>query len=137
MSLIGRPTLRGSMRESPLYQTMGLGLTEPVFLVGHSDALELNDPYRVTTIQEAINKFEAATDSPLLRGLLEAYYGGARDIYLVAAAPMGDYESTVADRNVVIVLDHRAHVELPMDRDHLVAFVVLQRNLVVATAAGR
>lgn len=93
------PHLSGTMRESTLYRTMGAGLTDTIFLVGHADGLELNDPYQVASIQEAVNVLGADVRSPLLRGLLEAYYAGARDIWLVAAATMDEYESVVASRN--------------------------------------
>lgn len=93
------PRLRASMRESPLYQVLGSGYTDPVFLIGHADGLALNDPYRVSSIQEAVNAMLADSASPLLRAMLELYYAGARDIYLVAAAPMDEYIDTLDDRN--------------------------------------
>lgn len=85
------PTRYGIIRESALYQVMGMGLTDRVFLIGHADNLALNSPYEVVDMQEAINVLGADSDSPLLRGLLEAYNAGARDIWLVAAAPMSEY----------------------------------------------
>src|SRR5688572_5389907 len=35
--LLKRPTLSSAMRESPLYQTLGVGFTDAVFLIGHAD----------------------------------------------------------------------------------------------------
>lgn len=92
------PTVVGQMHESANYQTLGVGFTDRIFLLGHADGLKINDPYQVVDIQEAINVLQAKSDSPLLRGLLEAYYGGARDIWIVAAAPMSEYQPDPALR---------------------------------------
>lgn len=94
-----RPTLQGMMRESPHYQVLGVGLTDRVFLLGHADGLSLNDPHQVVDIQEAVNLLGADAVSPLLRGLLEAYYGGARDIWIMAVAPMSEYTDDPTLRN--------------------------------------
>jgi len=96
------PSLVGSMRLSPLYQTLGIGATETIFLIGHADGLPLNDPYQVSSIQDVVNRMGADADCPLLRALLEAYYSGARDIFLVAAAPMSEYVHELADRSTVV-----------------------------------
>lgn len=101
-NLLKKPSISASMSESPLYQIMGTGITDPIFLVGHADGIELNDPYQVTSIKEAVNLLGADSRSPLLRGLLELYYSGARDIYLVAAAPMEEYVDSLVDRTVPI-----------------------------------
>lgn len=98
---LSAPSLSGTMRESPLYQAMGNGLTDRVFLLGHSDGLELNDPYRVMSVQEAVNVLQANVASPLLRGLIETYYSGCRDIHIVAVAPMSEYVGDVIHRNDV------------------------------------
>jgi hypothetical protein len=95
---ISPPSLSGTMRESPLYQTMGVGLTDRVFLLGHADGLALNDPYQISSLQEAINLLGADPAQPLLRAMLEAYYGGCRDLYLVAAAPQSEYVDQLSDR---------------------------------------
>lgn len=58
----------------------------------------MNDPYQVNDMQEAINLLRADSTSPLLRGLLEVYNAGARDIWLVAAAPMEEYVSNIDER---------------------------------------
>lgn len=126
-TLVSRPTLTGTMRESPEYNVLGVGLTDRIFLLGHAD-LPLNDPYQILSVQDAVNKlgveavgttfgdtfgdtFESAfgedtfpqnafgvSDCPLLRATLEAYYAGARDIWLVAVAPMSEYEPDIAKR---------------------------------------
>lgn len=97
-NLIGRPRLSGVIRESPDYQTMGTGLTSSILLIGHADGIAVNDPYQVSSIQDAINLLEADQDSPLLRALLEVYTCGARDIWIVAAAPMSEYVSDIDQR---------------------------------------
>lgn len=102
-SLLSPPNIRGSVRVSPLYSPLGQGLTDRIFLLGHADGLELNDPYQVRKVQDAINLLQANPDSPLLRALLEAYYAGARDIYLVAAAPMNEYIADTALRNETLI----------------------------------
>lgn len=95
------PKLKGTMRESAAYRTLNAGLTDRLFLLGHADGLSLNDPFPVVDVQAAINKLQANTDSPLLRALFEAYYSGAKDIWLVATAPMSEYDPTVTTRNTV------------------------------------
>jgi hypothetical protein len=95
---VSPPSLSGTMRESPLYQTMGVGFTDRVFLLGHADGLAINDPYRVNSVQEAVNALGADSTAPLLRAMLETYYSGCRDIYIVAAAPMSEYVGQLEDR---------------------------------------
>lgn len=97
-SLTGRPTIVGNMLQTSQYRTMGFGTTSRVLLIGHADGLSINDPYQVNNIREAINVLQADTDSPLLRGLLEAYNGGCRDVWIMAAAPMSEYEPVIDDR---------------------------------------
>lgn len=93
------PKLSASMTQSPLYDATGLSSTDGLFLIGHADGLALNSPYRVTNMREAIDKLNADTDSPVLRAMLQAYYAGARDIWLVASAPMSEYEPDLANRD--------------------------------------
>ena len=97
-SLTARPQISGNVRTSPQYRTMGFGNTSRIVLIGHADGLAINDPYQVNDMQEAINTLQADATSPLLRGLLEVYNAGARDIWLVAAAPMSEYISNVNER---------------------------------------
>lgn len=96
--ILDTPSLYGIIRESPAYKGLGYGATDQLFLIGHASGLTLNDPHRVEDMQETINKLGADTESPLLKALLEAYNIGARDIWLVAAAPMSDYISELDDR---------------------------------------
>jgi hypothetical protein len=92
----------------PQYRVLANGFTDRIFLLGHgptidgdniSNSLYLNDPYQVVDIREAVNKLQANSDCPLLKGLLELYYGGARDIFLMAVAPMLEYQSDVNNRD--------------------------------------
>lgn len=98
-SLKTAPTLKATMKESALYRTMGVGTTDRIFLIGHADGIPLNDPYPVADMQDAVNALGADTNSPLLRGLFEAYFAGARDMWLIAAAPMSEYEPDLALRD--------------------------------------
>jgi hypothetical protein len=82
-----------------LYQSMGRGTTSTILLIGHSDNIPLNNPVFARTAQDAINALGADIDSPLLRGFLDAYGAGARDIVVMAAAPMSEYVTRYEDRN--------------------------------------
>lgn len=97
-SLLSRPTLVGIMQEAPQYRALSLGQTDSILLIGHADAETMYEPYRVTNIKTAVNFLAADSSSPLLRGLLEAYNAGCKDIWLYAAAPMSEYVNTVSSR---------------------------------------
>jgi len=94
-SLIAKPSISGNMRQSPQYRSMGFGNTSRILLLGHSDGLSINDPYQVNDVQEAINDLQADSTSPLVRGLLEVYNAGARDVWIMAVAPMDEYVADV------------------------------------------
>lgn len=96
--LLSRPTLQGTMRESPDYGVMGVGLTDTILLIGHADADVMYNPYQVLNIQEAINFLNGDSNSPLVRGLLEAYNNGCKDIWVYPAAPMSEYQSDLTLR---------------------------------------
>lgn len=98
-TLYSRPSVSGVMRENPGFQQFGVGLTDRIFLLGHSDYLTLNDPYQVVSMRDAIQALGADVNSPLFRALFEAYYSGAKDIWLVAVAPMSEYESDISARD--------------------------------------
>lgn len=97
-SLLSRPTLVGIMQEAPQYQALSLGSTDTVLLVGHADAEVMHEPYRVVNIKKAVTFLGTDSTSPLLRGLLEAYNSGCKDIWLYAAAPMSEYVAPNQDR---------------------------------------
>jgi hypothetical protein len=86
------------------YQSMGRGTTDTILLIGHSDNIPVNTPFFARTAQDAINALGADIDSPLLKGFFDAYGAGARDIVLIAAAPMSEYVSRYEDRNQSIAL---------------------------------
>jgi len=90
-AMVDAPRRYGVMMESALYRTLGVGETDRLFIIGHADSLEINDPYQVTDMQEAINFLGGHSESPMVRALLEAYNAGARDMWLVASAPEGEY----------------------------------------------
>lgn len=99
-SVYSRPSVSGIMRENPGFRDFGIGLTDRIFLLGHNDGLKINDPYQVVSMSDAIQALGAESlDSPLTRALFEAYYSGAKDIWLVAVAPMEEYESDIASRD--------------------------------------
>lgn len=98
-NLLSPPKLYGDMFESADYRVLGIGDTHRVYLIGHSDHLPLNDPYQVVSMKDAVIKLGLDPADPLLRALLEAYYSGARDIWLVAAAPYDEYVEELSERS--------------------------------------
>lgn len=90
-SLMSPPRTYGKIRISGRYRYLGDGVTDTVMLVGHANGLTLNSPYMVRDMRTAVNLLQADPDSPLLRGMMEAYNAGCRDIVLVAAAPLNEY----------------------------------------------
>ncbi len=98
--LLDPPRLYGRIRETYNYGPMGIGLTDHICLVGHSDGININDPIHVTNMKEVVRMLNGDSASPLLRALLEAYNAGARDITIVAAAPMSEYMPDVAKRDI-------------------------------------
>lgn len=94
-NLLTRPRISGTIKNNAAYRTMGFGSTSRILLIGHGDGLSINDPYQVLDMQEVVNLLQADTTSPLLRGVLEAYNSGCRDIWICAAAPMKEYISDV------------------------------------------
>jgi hypothetical protein len=99
-NLIGRPTLSGVMVESADYTNMGVGLTNRLFLLGHGDGIPLNDYYQVNSMRDTVRKLGGNTDVPLLRSLLEVYYSGARDIWIIPVAPFDEYVEDLDQRLV-------------------------------------
>jgi len=97
-NLLSRPTLSGTMAESPLYNIMNTGVTDTVVLIGHADAASMYEPYRVLDIKRALTFLGGNSESPLLRALLEVYNAGGRDIWLLAAAPMSEYVANPSER---------------------------------------
>jgi hypothetical protein len=83
----------------PAYENLEQYRTNSILLIGHADGIALNNIIRISSIQEAVDLLKADVDSPLLRGVFDAYAAGARDIYICAAAPMSEYIEGVAARN--------------------------------------
>lgn len=82
----------------PKYEDLNRNNTDTILLIGHADGLELNNPIKIRTMQEAIDILGADLDSPLMRGVFDAYSSGARDIFVLAAAPMSEYVDRYQDR---------------------------------------
>lgn len=97
-NLLDPPRKYGTIKEIHDYGDMGRGLTDSICLIGHCDGLEVNQPTKVTNMREIVRMMRADPDSPLLRGLLEAYNSGAKDIMLVASAPMREFIPNLIDR---------------------------------------
>ncbi len=92
------PTRGTSISYRPIYDSMELYSTNSILLIGHSDGLELNEITKINSMQEATNILGANLNSPLLRGVYDAYSCGARNIFVVAAAPMSEYIDDVEQR---------------------------------------
>lgn len=92
MGLLSAPSLSVSLRESPQYRTLGAGLTDRLFLLGHADGLSVGEVYPVRSMRDALAALNSDADSPLVMALLEAYLSGARDIWVAPVAPMSEYE---------------------------------------------
>lgn len=83
---------------NPTYQQLNKNNTSTVLLIGHADGIQLNYPVKVNSIQHAINLLNGDINSPLLRGVLDAYSCGARDIMICASAPMIEYVEKYENR---------------------------------------
>jgi len=92
------PTTGSSVSFRPIYSDLDESSTNAILLVGHADGIELNEIYRVSSIQEAINLLGADMQSPLLRGVFDAYSCGAQSMYVLAAAPMSEYIEDISKR---------------------------------------
>lgn len=85
------------------YGIMQRGDTDCVCILGFANcttAANENSIYRVHDINEALEEFTGTTtyDSTLIKGMMEAYTGGCRDIYLCPIASM-DYYVEPDDRD--------------------------------------
>jgi hypothetical protein len=77
------------------YGFLGKMKTDGVCILGYADVPPelVGEIYRVKDINEAMNTFQG-TDiytSTCIRGMMEAYNNGAKDIYLYSIAPMSEY----------------------------------------------
>lgn len=103
------PTIASAPKNSiinyqPTYEDLNQSNTSTVLLLGHADGIDLNYPIRIRSIQSAVDLLNADFNSPLLRGVLDAYSAGARDILICAVAPMVEYVSNIDDRTVSTTL---------------------------------
>lgn len=94
-----------SVQSRSKYRQLDQFTTNNVLLIGHTDAIKRYELVKVSSMQDAVNVLRADVNSPLLRGVFDAYSCGARDIYIMAAAPMSEYVADVKDRNVKFLKD--------------------------------
>jgi len=83
----------------PSYDDLNQNNMQSILLIGHADGIEINNPTKITSIQNAIDILSGNKNSPLLRGVFDAYGAGARSIFICASAPMSEYVSSISDRN--------------------------------------
>lgn len=88
------------------YKTIGNSTTLSTLLIGHTDALEPYGILKIHSMQEAVNILRADLQSPLLRGIFDAYSCGAKDIYIMSCGYMSEYLENVSDRNTLIFSDN-------------------------------
>lgn len=98
-STVANPNKSVAINYKPTYQQLDQANTSTLLLLGHADGIAINDPIKISSIQSAVDLLAGDTNSPLLRGVHEAYAAGARDIMVCAVAPMSEYMARVADRN--------------------------------------
>jgi hypothetical protein len=87
------------------YRQMGQFDTNNLMLIGHTDAMEPYGIQKIVSMQNAIDLLRGDMNSPLLRGVFDAYSCGARDIYVMSAGYMSEYVSKVSERNIKIFKD--------------------------------
>lgn len=135
--LIGQPTTSGTMPDAfPQYRALGAGFTDRVLLLGHGP-LVLNDIYQVTDIRQAVNDLGADSNCPLLRGLLELYYGGARDIFLMAVAPMSELiDEPLRDHTWYTTYSNRLNVTYDILLDYDLPQIIVPLNAPYFDAKG-
>lgn len=112
----GPAQLTGSMSVSPSYDVMNVGITDTLMLLGHDANLPLNDPRPVGSIREMLVNMGPNTNSPLLKGMLEAYYAGNRDMWVMAVAPLSEYESDLDERDTSYYQTYRDRLNIAYDQ---------------------
>ena len=91
----------------PTYQQLDKSNTSTILLIGHADGVQLNYPVKINSIQQAVDLLQADISSPLLRGVLDAYSCGARDIMICASAPMTEYVDSYGGRLISTTVFNR------------------------------
>ncbi len=99
VSGVGQGNKSATITYKPSYDDLNQTNMQSILLIGHADGLELNNPVKINSVQNAIDLLSGNKNSPLLRGVLDAYGAGARNIFICAAAPMSEYVLSVEDRN--------------------------------------
>ena len=99
VSGVGQGNKSTTITYKPSYDDLNQTNMQSILLIGHADGLELNNPVKINSVQNAIDLLSGNKNSPLLRGVLDAYGAGARNIFICAAAPMSEYVLSVEDRN--------------------------------------
>ena len=90
------------------YNSIGNSTTMISLLIGHTDAIEPYGILKISSIQEAVNVLRADLNSPLLRGVYDAYSCGARDIYIMSCGYMSEYVENVDQRNIKTFADNNS-----------------------------
>ena len=91
-----------SINYRPSYEDLNSSNMQSVLLLGHADGLELNSPVKIRSVQHAIDLLRGDNNSPLLRGVFDAYGAGARSIFICAVAPMFEYVQDTDQRLVPV-----------------------------------
>ena len=91
----------------PTYKQLNKSNTSTLLLIGHADGIQLNYPVKIDSIQQAVDLLKADLNSPLLRGVLDAYSCGARDIMICASAPMTEYVDKYDNKHISTTLFNR------------------------------
>ncbi len=113
------PKIQGNIIEAPRYSPLGVGTTRPVLLIGHADTEDdiYHDFHKVVNIQETVNYLQGDIASPLVRGLLETYNAGCRDIWVYVVAPMDEYVDNLESRfDAVVEWDNQNFYEKYYDQ---------------------
>lgn len=90
------------------YRDISGSETNNILLIGHTDAMNPYSIHKLGSIQDGINLLRADYESPLLRGVFDAYSSGARDIYIMSAGYMSEYQPDVELRNIKAYQDNDA-----------------------------
>lgn len=83
-----------------IYKNIGFSETNSILLIGHTDGMAPLSIHKIASIQDAVNMLRADFNSPLLRGVFDAYSSGAKDIYIMSAGYMSEYVYNVELRNI-------------------------------------
>lgn len=90
------------------YRDVASSETNNLLLIGHTNAINPFSIHKLGSIQDGINLLRADYESPLLRGVFDAYSSGARDIYIMSAGYMSEYQPDVELRNAKAYKDNSA-----------------------------